>query len=291
MSEILVGKNRPLDRSRVVGDAKILHNREGEFALLQPLATPPDRAGVGGAVGRTMAVLRALIRLGPGEHPLTSVAESAGLPAATAHRYLQALMREGAVEQVGPRAGYALTDALHDPSSSTPAQPLQAGPPSPAVRAEIVTLQSRTGQLAFVFRPHLIGTPMRICVERAYGPHTDEVLTSPQIALRSLESAPLEDDAAGLAIFACLGSVGGNKIDIAQIREEGHAIGPSPLAGRTMIAAPVWYGSAVAGSVALLAKDAPMRRAATRARYVTAVMDTAAAMSGHLTRSGTRRAS
>lgn len=58
-----------------------------------------------------------------------------------------------------------------------------------------------------------------------------------------------------------------------------------------MIAAPIWYGSAVAGSVALLAKDAPMRRAATRARFVTAVMDAAAAMSGHLTRSGTRRAS
>lgn len=292
MGEILAGKNRPLDRIRVVGDARVLHNREGEFALLQPVATPPDRAGgVGGAVGRTMAVLRALISLGPGEHPLAAVAESADLPAATAHRYLQALMREGAVEQLGPRAGYALTGALHGPPSSTPAQPLQAGPPSPAVRAEIVTLQSRTGQLAFVYRPHLIGTPMRICVERAYGPHADEVLTSPQTALRSLESAPLEDDAAGLAIFACLGSVGGNKIDVAQIREEGHAISPSPLAGRTMIAAPIWYGSAVAGSVALLAKEAPMRRAATRARYVTAVMDTAAAMSGHLTRSGTRRAS
>ncbi|WP_053672678.1 helix-turn-helix domain-containing protein [Streptomyces sp. H036] len=275
-----------------MGDAKVLHNREGEFALLHPVATPSDRAdGAGGAVGRTMAVLRAMIRLGPGEHPLTLVAESAGLPAATAHRYLKALIREGAVEQRGARARYALTDALHGPPSSTQAQPLQASPPSPAVRAEIVTLQSRTGQVAFVYRPHLIGTPMRICADRAYGPHADEILTSPQIALRSLESAPLEADAAGLAIFACLGSVGGNKIDIAHIREEGHAIGPSPLPGRTMIAAPIWYGSAVAGSVALLANDGPMRRATTRARYVTSVMDTAAAMSGHLTRSGTRRAS
>ncbi|MFK4120066.1 hypothetical protein [Streptomyces longwoodensis] len=80
-------------------------------------------------------------------------------------------------------------------------------------------------------------------------------------------------------------------IDIVHVREEGHAIGPSPLPGRTMIAAPIWYGSAVAGSVALLAKNAPMQRAATRARYVTAVMDAAAAMSGQLTRSGARRAS
>ncbi|MEE1931256.1 helix-turn-helix domain-containing protein [Streptomyces sp. TRM 70351] len=274
-----------------MGDAKVLHNREGEFALLQPVATPSDRTD--GSVARTMAVLRALISLGPGEqHPLTVVAESAGLPAATAHRYLQALIREGAVKQCGPRARYALTDALHGPPSSTPAQPLQAGPPSPAVRAEIVTLQSRTGQLAFVYRPHLIGTPMRICTERAYGPHDDEVLTSPQIVFRSLESAPLDADAAGLAILACLGSVGDHKIDIAHVREEGHAIGPSPLPDRTMIAAPIWYGSAVAGSVALLAKGgAPMRRATTRARYVTAVMDTAAVISGHLTRSGTRQTS
>lgn len=58
-----------------------------------------------------------------------------------------------------------------------------------------------------------------------------------------------------------------------------------------MIAAPIWYGSAVAGSVALLAGDAQMKRPATRARYTDAVMDTAAAMSGQLTRSGARRAS
>ncbi|RSS78892.1 phage tail protein, partial [Streptomyces sp. WAC02707] len=58
--------------------------------MLQPVIAPSDRAdGVGGAVGRTMAVLRALISLGPGEHPLASVAESADLPAATAHRYLK----------------------------------------------------------------------------------------------------------------------------------------------------------------------------------------------------------
>ena len=257
--------------------------------MLHPVATPSDRTG--GAVARTMALLSALIRLGPGGHPLASVAESAGLPASTAHRYLQALMREGAVEQCGPRARYALTDALHDPPSSTPTRSLQAGPPSPVVRAEIVTLQSRTGQAAVVYRPHLIGSPMRICTEWAYGPHADEILTSPQIALRSLESAPLEADAAGLAILACLGPVSDHKIDIAHVREEGHAVGPSPLLGRTMIAAPIWYGSTVAGSVALLAHDAPMRRAATRARYVTLVMDAAAAMSGQLTRSGVRRAS
>lgn len=282
-------KNHVLDRDRVVGDAKVRDNREGEFALLYPSTISSDRTG--GAAARTMAVLRALIRLGPGEHPLASVAESAQLPAPTVHRYLQALVREGAVEQPGPRARYALAHVLHGPSSSIPSQPFQADPSSPAVRAEIVTLQARTGQIVLIYRPHLIGIPMRICTERVYGPHADEVLTSPQNVLRSLESASLEADAAGMAILACLGFVGDYKIDIARVRDEGHAIGPAPLPGRTMIAAPVWFGSAVAGSIALLAKDGPMQRAATRARYATAVMDTAAVISGHLTRSGTRRAS
>ncbi|MFC8349564.1 helix-turn-helix domain-containing protein [Streptomyces sp. NPDC057280] len=238
-----------------------------------------------------MAVIRALINLGPGEHPLASIAESASLPAPTVHRYLQALLREGAVEQRGPRARYALTNALHSPSSSTPASSFRADPPSAVVRAEIVTLQSRTGQVAFVYRPHFIGAPLRICAERAYGPHIDEVLVSPQSALQSLESAPLQADAAGLAILACLGTVGGKTAATTHIREEGHAIGPSPLPGRTFIAAPLWYGSTVAGSVALLAHDAPMQRAATRARYVTAVMNTAATLSGQLTRTRAHQAS
>lgn len=243
-------------------------------------------------MARTMAVLRALVRLGPGEYPVAVIAESAGLPAATAHRYLQAMVREGAVEQRGPRAGYALVDALHGVPHSTPTpQPVSAGQPSPAVRAELVTLQSRTGQIAFVYRPHLIGTPVRICADRAYGAHGEALLTETPEALRTLEAAPLHADAAGLAILACLGSPNDSKIDISRIREEGHAVGPAPLPGRTMIAAPLWYGSAVAGSVALLAGDAQMKRPATCARYVSAVMDAAAAMSGWLTRSGARRAS
>jgi hypothetical protein len=143
VSWIFAGENRQLGRIRVVGDVKVLDGGEGKFALLYPVDSPSDRTGR--AVARTMAVLRALIRLGPGKHFLASVAEPAGLPVPTARQYLQALMREGAVEECGPRARYALTDALHGPPSSTPAQPLRAGSPSLAVRAEIVTIQPRTG--------------------------------------------------------------------------------------------------------------------------------------------------
>ncbi|MEU1132966.1 helix-turn-helix domain-containing protein [Streptomyces sp. NPDC005900] len=263
---------------------------EGEFVLLHPAATPPDRTG--GAVARTMAVLRALARLGPGEHSLALIAESAGLPAATAHRYLQAMVRERAVEQRGPRARYALVDALHGtPHATSVPQSLATGQHSPAVRAELVTLQSSTGQITFVYRLHLLGTPMRICADRAYGAHQDLLRGESQEALRVLEAAPLSADAAGLAILACLGSADSAKTDISSIREEGYATGPSPLGGRTTIAAPLWYGSAVAGSVALLAADAQMKRPATRARFTDAVLNTAAAMSRYLTRSGTRRAS
>ncbi|MEV6726810.1 helix-turn-helix domain-containing protein [Streptomyces xanthochromogenes] len=286
---ILVEKNRLPDRMRVVGDGLVRH-REGEIALLNQTAVASDRTG--GAVARTMAVLRALGRLGPGEQPLAAIAASAQLPAPTVHRYLQALLRDGTVEQRGPRAAYALVDALHGaPHVLSAAQLPSVDRPSPAVKAEIVTLQSRTGQIVFVYRPHLIGTPARIAAERAFGAHTEEVLSAPVAVLRALECAPLEADAAGLAILSCLGSATGTKIDLAYVREEGHAMGPSPLPGRTMIAAPLWYGSAVAGSIALLAGEAQVRAAATRARYVGAVMDAAAAMSGQLTRSGVRRAS
>ncbi|WP_328373827.1 hypothetical protein OG800_49725 (plasmid) [Streptomyces sp. NBC_00445] len=78
--------------------------------------------------------------------------------------------------------------------------------------------------------------------------------------------------------------------DLSRIRADGHAVGDAPLPGHTMIAAPLWYGSTIAGAVALLPSSPQMRRATTRARYLAAVMDTAAAMSGQLTRSGTRRA-
>lgn len=238
-------------------------------------------------MARTMAILRALTQLGPGEHPLSSVAKIAQLPAPTVHRYLQALVREGAVEQSGPRARYALHSAHRSPAPDRLPMPEVT---SPAVKAELVTLQSRTGQIAAIYRPHLIGVPMRICADRACGPHSNELHTAPQSALRALLSAPLEADAAGLAILACL-SASSTRSNVSHILAEGHAISPSPLAGRTVIAAPLWYGSAVAGSVALLAGDVQVRRSTTRSRYVTAVMDTAAAMSGQLTRSGTRRAS
>lgn len=267
-------------------ETRWVRDSEGEFALLNPATSAPERTS--GAVARTMAVLRALDRLGPGQ-PLAAIAAAADLPPATVHRYLQALVLDGVVEHQGPRAQYSLASTLPaGPRSVTGRQPPSSG--SPRLRAELVSLQSRTGQIALIYQPYLIGSPMRMLVEQACGAHSEELLTASQTALQALQSAPLDADVAGLAILACLGSAATSKIDISGIQEEGHAVGRSPLPRRTMIAAPLWFGSAVAGSVALLADEAQMRRASTSSRYITAVMDTAAAMSGQLTRSGFRRA-
>ncbi|GGO49083.1 hypothetical protein GCM10012286_46210 [Streptomyces lasiicapitis] len=267
------------------------HAREREFALLPPAVATPAREHAGSAVARTLAVLRAMRELGPGAHPLAVIAEQAELPAPTTHRYLRALAREAAVEQRGPRGHYALTETPHrsthlvDEVTDT-----KVGQTSPALRAELVTLQSRTGQVSLLYAPLLVGASLRFCTERAVGAHAAALRSAAPEELRLVWSAPLDHDAAGLAILACLegAQAPGTRLD--RIREQGYAIGPSPLQGWDSVAAPLWRGAVVAGSVALLAPQSRLRSAVARSRCVHALMDTAALMSGQLTRSGVRRA-
>lgn len=253
--------------------------------------SPPE--GNGSAVARTIAVLRAVRVLGPGSHPLADIATRAGLPRATTHRYLRALMEAGEVESRGSRGRYALTEGREFAPAAprtAPASPPPVGHTSPAIRAELVALQARTGQIAMIYVPLLVGPPVRICAERVLGSHSGELLAASRESVQQLWRAPLEADACGLAILAALGEgprVGGA---LGRIREDGFAVGPSPLENRDAIAVAVWKGPAVAGAVALLASRSQMRGASTRSRYIHGVLDSAAAMSGHLTRRGTRRA-
>lgn len=278
------------DLNTHVAGAAVHHAREGEFALLQPVVATPARDHAGSAVARTLAVLRALRALGPGAHPLAVIAAQAGLPAPTTHRYLRALAREAAVEQRGPRGHYALTETSHrsthlvDEVTDT-----KVGQTSPALRAELVTLQSRTGQVSLLYAPLLVGAALRFCTERAVGAHAAALRQAAPAELRLVSSAPLDHDAAGLAILACLEGSSAPGAGLERIREQGHAIGPSPLRGWDCLAAPLWRGPVVAGSVALLAPHGRMRSAVARSRLVHALMDTAALMSGQLTRSGARR--
>ncbi|MEV0529539.1 helix-turn-helix domain-containing protein [Streptomyces sp. NPDC050439] len=238
-------------------------------------------------MGRTLAVLRALHQLGPGTHPLTSVAARAGLPAPTVHRYVQALVGEGAVQRRGPRGHYSLVEAPHLFSGSFSDS---SGPPtgtgSATVRAELITLQSRTGHIALAYVPLLIGTPMRIHAEQALGAHAQQLHATPHAILQALWRAPLEADPPGWAIQACLGDVTAARPQLARIRQDGYVLGPSLLLGRDAVAAPLWRGSTVAGAVSLLAPHSQLRSPTVRTRFIEAVMDTAAMISRQLTRSG-----
>ncbi|MEV8320872.1 helix-turn-helix domain-containing protein [Streptomyces sp. NPDC059900] len=268
-----------------MGDAAIL-NREGEFALLQtPAVIPSERSGL--SVGRTLAVLRALQQLGDGAHPLASIAVRADLPAPTAYRYVQALVGEGAVERRGPRGHYSLVEAPHffsDSFSDLSGPPTSTG--SATVRAELITLQSRTGQIALAYAPLLIGKPMRIHAEQALGAHARQLQATPRASLQALWRAPLEADPPGWAILACLGDVTAARPQFTRVRQDGYAVGPSPLRGRDAIAAPIWRGSTVAGAVSLLAAHSQVCNARAQVRLIEAVMDTAAHISRQLTRSG-----
>ncbi|MCX5387248.1 helix-turn-helix domain-containing protein [Streptomyces sp. NBC_00083] len=248
--------------------------------------SPPE--GNGSAVARTIAVLRAVRVLGPGTHPLADIATLAGLPRATTHRYLRALVDAGEVETRGCRGRYALS-AGHEfgpAATARPAPPM--GQTSPAIRAELVALQARTGQIAMIYVPLLVGPPVRICAEHVLGAHGSELAAASRESVQRLWRAPLEADASGLAIMAALGDGPRTGGALGRIREDGFAVGPSPLENRDAIAVAVWKGPAVAGAVALLASRNQMRGTATRNRYIHSVLDCAAAMSGHLTRRGTR---
>nr|WP_239104292.1 helix-turn-helix domain-containing protein [Streptomyces sp. SID339] len=241
--------------------------------------------GAGGAVGRTLAILRALRQLGTGAHPLAAISLRAGLPPATTHRYLQALLGEGAVVRQGPRGHYAYAETPHlfaDFPAVVPADP-PTGLSSPPVRSELITLQSRTGQIALAYAAFLFGTPMRVCAEKALGAHGDRLSTASRAPLEALWRAPLETDASGWVIQSCLGDSTATRRPLRRIRENGFAVGPSPLTGRDVVAAPVWRGSTVAGAVSLLVAHRHARSAVVRDRLVAAVLDSAGAISHQLT--------
>lgn len=240
-------------------------------------------------MGRTLAVLRALHQLGPGAHPLASVATRAGLPAPTVHRYVQALVGEGAVQRRGPRGHYSLVEDSHLFSgalSDSSGPPTGTGMGSAAVRAELVTLQSRTGHIALVHVPLLIGTPMRIHAGQALGSHAQQLHATPHETLQTLWRAPLEVDPPGWAILACLGDTPAARPQLARIRQNGYAVGHSPLPDRDAIAAPLWFGSTVAGAVSLVVPRSQMGSPTVRDCYIWAVRDAATTISRQLTRPG-----
>ncbi|MFD9284946.1 helix-turn-helix domain-containing protein [Streptomyces mirabilis] len=247
--------------------------------MLQRVVAATGRQGA--TVARALAVLRTRGRPGPDGNLLTATAEHAKLPAPPVHRYLRALVREGAVEQRGPRARCVLH---RSPSSLEYAKSVMFNQSSPTVTPESIKLQSRTGQIAIAYRPHLIRSPMRISVEQAIGANGKEVLNAAPAALPSLPAAPLETDVAGLV---CLGTPSLVLTDLSLIRQDGHAVGTASLHDRCLRL--VRLGRRRGSGTAALQEPDATDDFASPVR--TAVMGTAVMMSGQLPRSEPRRTS
>ncbi|MGW9429002.1 helix-turn-helix domain-containing protein, partial [Streptomyces decoyicus] len=203
--------------------------------------------------------------------PLREVAQHTGLASGTACRYLQALVGTGTVRQPQPRGAYLL-------DWHTPPQTPQPGP-SQAIRRTLTTLQTRTGQTAFLYAPfHLGEHPERLAVAMQWG------MRSP-VDHDALHLAPLGIDPPGQVLAAAMNHPG-IRIDtpLREIRHTGYAIGPAVLDGHHAIAAPVWRGPTAAGAVTLMLAHRQTQSPRTRNACIKAVMDAAGAMSGHLTR-------
>ncbi|MFD8722621.1 hypothetical protein ACFV2H_32755 [Streptomyces sp. NPDC059629] len=156
---------------------------------------------------------------------------------------------------------------------------------SASVLPELTTLQSQTDQIALAYVPNLIGQPARICTQRAIGKHGAELRSAPEAALRQLWCAPLDADAAGLAILAFIES-NPAAAALTQIRRQGYAVSRTPLADRDAIAAPLWRGSVVAGSVSLLVSRRHTRIPSTCSLYTRTLLRSATLLSRRMSRSG-----
>ncbi|MFI0220244.1 helix-turn-helix domain-containing protein [Streptomyces lydicus] len=253
-----------------------------------PNAVPDEAASTGRTIGstpantgraarRTADLLRALADLqhaggGRAVH-LREVAAAAGLNRATACRYLRALIETGMVRQpYSGRGIYVLNWRM-------PEGPAQVHP-SPWMAARLARLQSQTGQIALLFAPYLLSQqPLRLCTETAWGAH--EPVTHDRIDI-----APLDADAPGLVMRAAMQDRVHTRLQaivLRQIRETGYATGPAPVETHDFIAAPVMREKTVAGAVAVMAVRPLMQSVRIRAACIKAVLETAGAMSGHLT--------
>ncbi|MFI1621856.1 hypothetical protein ACH4VT_33600 [Streptomyces lydicus] len=225
-------------------------------------------------MGRAMDVVRAVgkVQLATGRGArLSEVAAAAALDTGTARRYLRTMLatQDPMVRQLH-RGTYELT--WHAPSTSAQAQP------SHWLHGQLAQCQVRSGHIALLFSPYRLGRyPQRICEERVWGPHEPVIHDD-------IDIAPLEADAPGLVILA--GQHDRTRTwtppgVLERVQSSGYSTSAAPVDTHLYIAAPVMQGSTVAGAVAVM----PPRTvsASVRARCVQTVMDTAGAMTLHLT--------
>jgi DNA-binding IclR family transcriptional regulator len=222
---------------------------------------------------RAFRVWKAMVALGPGSHTLDSIMKLAELPRASTHRMLTAGVRQGIFDYV-ERGVYSIAQWSQPGNDAVRALPQMHNRPS----YELVRLQRRTGQVALLCSPLLIGEPSRLCVEISFGVRADflHALTETRDTAAKVHFAPLTADAVGLVIMAHLDAGLPASEQLRTIRSQGFAHTQSPLPGWEMIASPVWRGNTLVGSIALLVRSAQM--STSQQRFIQTMMDAGTAL-------------
>ncbi|MCZ1012115.1 helix-turn-helix domain-containing protein [Streptomyces lydicus] len=226
---------------------------------------------------RVYLVLRTLNSMGPGLHPLRRIIHESGVTKSTVHRILNAgVEAKHLIYRKPGRYGIATDVANYRPDASVHLNL----PPNSALDRETTVLQRQTAQVAMAFNAVLIDdTPGRLMLNYAYGRRTDFQAAFNQAdpeAKAALQYAPLKADAAGLSILSHLDGDPQSHL-MREIRSEGYVVTQSPLPDWKLLSVPLWRGSTVYGSLAVMGLRPQMDR--NRSEYAAAALACAARLS------------
>ncbi len=197
---------------------------------------------------RTFQVLGAIRELGDGPHALRAIVGRTTLSRSTVQRHIVSGIRNGFIRQ--PSHGhYALTEEPED--WTVPAH--QALPASGARRQSLAALSRDSGHTASLHVAVLTDVPMQRCVARS------EVADPPLLHGELGGARPLDADAAGHAILAHLALPHMDREQRQAIRARGWVSSPGPVAGTSMLAAPILRFGVPVGALSLTAPAEALR--------------------------------
>lgn len=248
---------------------------------------------------KVFAVLDALTSLGPGLHSPTKVAEACinslaerqselaaqdipldTISYASVQRVLQAGHRKQFLNYERGRYGLpGHTLGRYTAAHQDHAPQLPVALPGGPLTHECMLLQRATSQAVTVYVPVMIDTPpSRQLKHHDIGRRSDFVRCLDEPTVRAiLLQAPFGHDAAGLVMQAHLNTKT-ISARLRLIRSQGYAATPSPLPGWDSLAAPLWHGTHVIGSLAIHTRANQRYR---HSAYLTQLMNSAARLSAH----------
>ncbi len=224
-----------------------------------------------------MHVLAALVELeneaADQDHALGAIARRVNMDPTTVCRMLGVARGLRLVRQI-ERGRYSSAFSRSAPATAPVIEPDLDG------HEVLDRLHASTDAPALLYVPALLAdVSTRILVSGVYGHHQDHVLSSPRSHQLALRQGPLDADPAGQVILAHLLPEGDLAPALRPVRYGAVAAGPSPISGLAMIAAPVWRGPTVAGSLVVLPATDVLRNTAKRRRLSHQVASAAQAYS------------